>query len=169
MEEILKLAKPDYEDLMKSYNAYNSGRGISTWEMVAPTREEVLEMIDSLPKKSSSGKDGLPYTLCKFLRDRIAEPIYHILRLVFEEGRVLDRHKVVQVTGVYKKGDPEKAENFRPVGIGYLVMRLIEKWIAKQIAINCQRQKLLPDEIHGFVKNIADYSFLDSSHITPKG
>ena len=153
VEEILKLAKPDYEDLMKSYNAYNSGRGISTWEMVAPTREEVLEMIDSLPKKSSSGKDGLPYTLCKFLRDRIAEPIYHILRLVFEEGRVLDRHKVVQVTGVYKKGDPEKAENFRPVGIGYLVMRLIEKWIAKQIAINCQRQKLLPDEIHGFVKN----------------
>ena len=153
VDDILEQTNPDFDDLMKEYKDFNSRRGIQEWEMVPPTRKEVLELIDSLPNKSSSGVDDLPYTLCKFLRDRVAEPIYQIFQLVFKEGRVLDRHKLVKITGVYKKGCPENPKNFRPVGIGFLVMRLIEKWIAKQISLNCQRQPLLPAEIHGFVKN----------------
>ena len=150
--DILAVSNPDFDDLLEQYCEYNRKRGIETWEMSPPTREEVKEMIDSLPNKKSSGKDGLPYTLCKFMRDFIIEPIWRIFQLVFKEKRVLSRHKLVQVTGVYKKGDPESPGNYRPVGIGFLVMRLIEKWIAKQLGFHCRKQPLLPEEVHGFVK-----------------
>lgn len=152
VSDILELSKPDFERLMKMYTDYNVGRGITEWEIRPPTEDEVKDLIDSLPQKKSSGKDGLPYTLCKFTRDLVKWPIWKIFQLVFKEGRVLSRHKLVQVTGVYKKGSPEDPANFRPVGIGFLIMRLIEKWISIQLGQNCRKQPLLPAEVHGFVK-----------------
>ena len=150
--DILANSDPQFDDLMKDYHDYNKKRGHNTWDIRPPTFEEVGELIDSLPNKKSSGRDGLPYTLTKFMRDRVQEPIWRIFQLVFKEKRVLSRHKLVQVTGVYKKGHPEDPGNYRPVGIGFLIMRLIEKWISIQIGVHCRRQPLLPSEVHGFVK-----------------
>ena len=164
VQDIVEMAEPDFDHLMKGYEDYNKGRGLQEWEMRPPTLQEVKDLIDSLPKKTSSGKDGLPYTLCKYLRDLVAEPIWRIFQLVFKERRFLTRHKLVQITGVYKKGCPESPENYRPVGIGYLVMRLIEKWIAKELASNCLKQPLLPPEVHGFVKGKSCETCLNSVH-----
>ena len=167
VSDIIDESDPDFEEIMKQYHDSNVERGINSWEIEPPTLEQVSDLIDSLPQKKSSGRDGLPYTLCKFLRDRIKEPIWRIFQLVFKEKRVLSKHKQVQVTGVYKKGNPELPSNYRPVGIGYLIMRLIEKWISIQLGVQCRRQPLLPREVHGFVKgkscetcliNVRDYA-----------
>ena len=67
VQDILDMATPDFEGLMEEYEKYNDNRGIKTWEMRPPTKEELQTLIDKLPNKTSCGIDNIPYNLIKYL------------------------------------------------------------------------------------------------------
>ena len=150
VKTIIEQSSPDFKKLVEDFTAYNKDRGIKTWEFNPPTKSELRRLIRKLPNKKSHGIDDLPYTLLKHVQNLAIKPIFHIFRLVFEEERVLDRWLTVVVTGIYKKGNPEDPLNYRPVSLGQLMLRLIEKWIALEMGRVSKEQPLLPECMHGF-------------------
>ena len=150
VKAIIDQSNPKFGQLVKQFTEYNRGRGIQEWNFKPPTKVQLRHLIRKLPNKKSHGIDELPYTLLKHVQNLAMRPIFHIFRLVFEEERVLDRWLTVVVTGIYKKGNPEDPLNYRPVSLGQLMLRLIEKWIALEMGRVSKEQPLLPDCMHGF-------------------
>ena len=150
VQKIIDTSNPNYARSVKSFKKYNQERGIVKWNFRPPTRKEVMAMLKNLPNKNSHGKDNLPYTLAKFIKEEIATPIHKIFKFTFDEERVLEEWLSVIITAVYKKGSPEDRSNYRPVALGNLILRLIEKWLASELTRVSKEQPLLPEDLHGF-------------------
>ena len=150
VQDIINTSKPNYRKSVKDFKKFNQDRGITKWNLRPPKRNEVMKLLKSLPNKTSHGKDCLPYTLAKFLKEEITTPIHKIFQFTFDEERVLDEWLSVIITAVYKKGSPEDRSNYRPVALGNLILRLIEKWLANELTRISKEQPLLPEDLHGF-------------------
>ena len=59
---------------------------------------------------------------------------------------------LVVITAVYKKGPPDDPSNYRPVGLGWLILRILEKWMSLQLTEIINRHGLMSESIHGFMK-----------------
>ena len=67
-----------------------------------------------------------------------------------EQGCVPDDWKHAKVSPIYKKGDREKAENYRPVSLTSVVCKVMEHIISSQINRHLERYGILCDPQHGF-------------------
>ena len=59
----------------------------------------------------------------------IVKPLTHIINLSLSMGIVPERIKIAKVIPVYKKGDPEVSDNYRPVSVlsGFSKINVFER------------------------------------------
>eukprot|EP00061_Rhincodon_typus_P008758 g31649.t1 len=81
--------------------------------MVAITKEKVLEKLNGLKVDNSPGPDGLHPRVLKEIVEEIVEALVMIFQESLESGRVPEDWKIVEVTGLFKKGVRQKTENYR--------------------------------------------------------
>lgn len=55
------------------------------------------------------------------------------------------------VTPIFKKGDKLKAENYRPISLTSVVVKVLERVISKQVLQFALRESIIPPQQHGFV------------------
>ena len=113
---------------------------------------DVIEAINSLPKNSTPGPDGVGAFILKDIKSAIAVPLYILWRKSLNDGKIPDIMKEANVIPIYKKGSKKLPENYRPISLTSHVIKVFEKIIKNGIVNFLENNNLLNNFQHGFRK-----------------
>ena len=95
--------------------------------------EDVVNVIDKLPSRTSGGVDGISTNLLKGIQYLISKPLTLIINQCLETGIFPSKLKIAKVTPILKRGDETMFDNYRPISILPSISKVIERIIFNQI------------------------------------
>ena len=117
--------------------------------LVDCTDDEILELIRGLENGKTS---DVPIKLIK-VSAPIITPILRKYYIFMHNGVFPDNLKVGKITPLFKKGDQEKFENYRPVSTLPIFGKLFEKVIYSRLYDYLVKKNILYDNQYGFRKS----------------
>ena len=90
--------------------------------------------INNLPTKNSCGYDDISSKLLKVIAPVIIKPLTLLINQVLNTGIFPDKLNIAKVFPIYKKGDPQLFENYRPISLLATISKVLEKIIHKQLS-----------------------------------
>lgn len=119
-----------------------------------PTNDyEIITLCNKLKNKQSSGNDGIPTTILKKCIKVIAGPIAHIINLSMLTGTVPENLKLALILPIYKKGDINDYDNYRPINLLSAFSKLLELAVNTRLLNFFSMHSLFNQSQHGFLKN----------------
>ena len=113
--------------------------------------EEQLQChFNSLKSKSSSGHDGLSMRLVKDISPALLQPLCIIINQSLLTGIFPERLKIAKIYPLFKKGDSQLLNNYRPISILPVISKIFEKVVFKQLSKYFTENKLLFKGEYGF-------------------
>ena len=97
------------------------------------SEEEIKELISSLKNYTSPGFDSITSNILKEIWNEIAKPMSHIINLIFENGKCPEHFKIAILEPVYKTGDRNRVENYRPISLVSNMTKIFEKAIKTRL------------------------------------
>ncbi|KAF2347312.1 Reverse transcriptase domain [Trinorchestia longiramus] len=97
-----------------------------------------------------TGPDGLGPRILKETAEVISEPLTNIFNQSLETGIVPDDSKRANVTPLFKKGNKQIANNYRPISLTSVISKTIERLLKVRITKHLNDQNLINDTQHGF-------------------
>ena len=113
---------------------------------------EIEDIIKTLPNKTSSGHDGLTNVLIKSICQFISTPLTIIINDSFERGEFPNFCKIAKVLPLYKAKEKHKIENYRPISLLVVLLKVIEKAMHKRLVSHLNRNRILYRSQYGFRK-----------------
>ena len=114
--------------------------------------QDVFDKLKALDKKRSVGPDDVhPHVLAECAK-AFAIPLQIIYNKSLSTSRVPDNWREANVTPIFKKGDKQKAENYRPISLTSIPCKVLERLVAERIIKHMNENKLLSPQQHGFIK-----------------
>ena len=95
--------------------------------------EDVVNVIDKLPSKTSSGVDGISTNLLKDIKYLISKPLMLIINQCLETGIFPSKLKIAKVIPILKRSDETIFDNYRPISILPSISKVCERIIFNQI------------------------------------
>ena len=111
---------------------------------------EILSEINHLKKKKSTGPDVFNFTIVSDIAQQIVLPLQFIYNLSLETGIFPDKLKVAKIIPIYKKDDPNKPSNYRPISLLSIFSKLFEKILCRRLMQFWNRNNVLYDYQFGF-------------------
>ena len=122
-----------------------------SFKRVSP--ETVFKIISSLENNKATGMDGVSVKILKSGSPFLS----HILSFLFNNsmlsGKVPKCWKTKRISPLFKEGDPEDCNNYRPISILPVVMKIFEKIVNHQISEFIDSNNLITNFQSGFRKN----------------
>ena len=118
------------------------------------SEEEVLNIINSLPNKSS-GPTSIPLRLLHDVADLIITPLCHIINLSISTGIFPDILKITKVVAIHKGGSTQELNNFRPISLLSIFDKIIEKLVHKRVYEFFEDHNILYELQFGFRKKMS--------------
>jgi len=115
--------------------------------------QDVKKRIEKMKQQSSPGLDGITPRLLKETKDEIAPILAKIFRLSMDSGIVPEEWKQAKVVPIFKKGTKTAPGNYRPVSLTSICCKLMEGIIRDQLVNHLQKNRLINNSQHGFMKN----------------
>lgn len=120
---------------------------------VEPVREnEIFNIIMQMKKSNSSGIDKISINMLKSVVNYIVEPLTFLINWSLSEGVFPEEFKIAKIVPLYKKGQRECIENYRPISLLSCVSKILERLVFNRMYKFCIDKKILCDEQHGFRK-----------------
>ena len=94
--------------------------------------QEVRNIIMSL-KNTASGYDCIAGSVMKQCVDNYVTPLTHIINLSIAQGYFPDEWKLAKVIPIFKDGDPQDIQNYRPISVLPFLSKVFEKIISYYI------------------------------------
>jgi len=116
------------------------------------TTAEIEKIVSSFKGKNTSGFDDINQRILKQVIDLIALPLAHIFNCSISVGFVPNKLKIAQVTPLYKKGDNDVFNNYRPISILPCISKILEKVIYSRILNFLEKHKIINKFQFGFRK-----------------
>lgn len=113
-------------------------------------RAEIEAIISNLKSNCSAGRDNISGTILKKYRDLLTDPIVHICNLALSTGTFPDALKLAEVLPIYKSGNRDCVNNYRPISILPTISKILEKVIAVRFTNYLENNNLLSTSQHGF-------------------
>ena len=113
---------------------------------------ELLNLINRLPNKKSSGYDGLSNTLIKELKYEIIAPLTEIFNNSIQSGIFPDSMKHAEVVPLYKSGMRNLTMNYRPISLLLTISKLLEKVLYTR-TYNFLNESMIYQSQYGFRKH----------------
>jgi hypothetical protein len=110
----------------------------------------VCDVIKSMLSKNSMDLDGISTNLIKTIATEISVPLAHIFNLSLTLGIFPSKLKTSRIVPIYKTGDPELCDNYRPISLLSSLSKVLEKMMCIQLVNHLDRNKLLYDNQFGF-------------------
>ena len=124
----------------------------STFSFKTVTEDIVLKTINGLKQKKSAGADDLTQQQLKHGAENLAGPLTKIINKSLTGGIFPKIWKQAIVTPILKKGNAQDKSNYRPVSCLMVLSKVLEKIVCSQITDYMEKNKLIPDNQHGFRK-----------------
>ena len=97
--------------------------------------EELKEIVHTFATGKAPGFDKIPTRIIKLTIEIIVEPFTKVIKLSLESGCSPDTLKITKVLLIFKSGDPERKENYRPISILSAFSKLYERVVYNSIYI----------------------------------
>ena len=110
--------------------------------------------------KKATGLDSLGPRLLKIAPNVLAPSITYIINRSIEYGIFPCIWKNAKVNPIFKSGDKDNVNNYRPISILPTLSKIIEKWIEKNLMLYLDKYTLLHKNQSGFRKNHSTESAL---------
>jgi exonuclease III len=130
--------KPVSSETMESFDATN------------PT--EIKEIIASLDNNKACGVDGVNVAFIKSNAEYFSEILCNFINESFENGEFPDELKFARVKILFKGGDSNDINNYRPISILSAISKIFEKVIKKRLIKHLQTNKLIHPSQFGFLE-----------------
>ena len=114
------------------------------------TYDEVKNIILELSNKRSTGFDEVPIVLIKECVDEFALCFALIINKSIELGEFPKKLKTAIIIPVYKKGEINNIQNYRPISLLSVFSKIIEKVLANRIFCFLDKHNLITNCQHGF-------------------
>ena len=148
-----ELASKITDPVGKSHTDYLHSPCESRLNFTTVNENVVAKIIESLKTKSSCGDDGLSTKLLKEIKNEICSSITLIVNQMITTGIFPDSLKIAKIIPIFKKGDIEIIENYRPISILPAISKIFEKILSLQIHEYFQSKHLYYEHQYGFIKN----------------
>lgn len=147
----------DSNDGISSFPGYNSSLHASTTEQslfLTPTDcAEVFSCISSIKNSKSRDVNGFQIGPVKYVLDILCPVIAHIYNLILCSGVFPKDMQIGRVTPIFKHGDKNSLNNYRPISILPIFSKGIEKILHIRLLSYLNKHNLLHDFQHGFRKH----------------
>jgi hypothetical protein len=100
----------------------------------------------------TSGIDGVSEMVVKRSAEYIIKPLTKICNAPFETGIFLDKFKMVIVKPLFKKGNREEIENYRPISLLPVFSKIIERVMNIRLTNFITNNNILVEAQNGFRK-----------------
>ena len=104
---------------------------------------DVLRILDKLRADKSPGPDELLPRLLTEIKDEIAYPLYVLFRRSLDESSVPAEWKRANVCPIFKKGNRNLAENYRPVSLTCQVCKVFETLVRDSLVKHLEENVLI--------------------------
>ena len=112
----------------------------------------VSKAIDKLKPKTSCGHDDISSKLLKCIKETIATLISIIINQSLYTGIFPDKIKLAKILPLYKKGENEVIDNYRPISLLPSISKLFERIVFYQLYKYLDSNDLLYKSQYGFRK-----------------
>jgi hypothetical protein len=123
-----------------------TGPALSDLEL---STEEVLKSLTSLNVSKATGSDGIPARLLRETADVIAPSLTRLFNKTLHHGVIPDEWKLANVVPVFKKGQKDCVENYRPISLLPLVSKVLERCVLMHVRDHLYR--FFSPTQHGFL------------------
>jgi len=88
--------------------------------------------------------------MLKDCKEHIITPLHYIINLSLQSKTVPSAWKQAKIVPIFKSGDKEKAENYRPISVLPALSKILEKAVHDQLLTFLESNKLLNDSQFGY-------------------
>jgi hypothetical protein len=125
---------------------------IPVLEMGGTSQAQIVEIIKSFESKSSTDLDGISTKLLKFVAYEISFPLAHVFNLSLSTGNFPSKLKQSRIVPIFKSGDPESCDNYRPISLLSSISKILEKIVQIKLVDHLTSNNLLYKHQYGFLK-----------------
>ncbi|CAF4853482.1 unnamed protein product [Pieris macdunnoughi] len=111
---------------------------------------EVRNCILNLKKDKCSGRHNISGAILKRYHQIIVPPLTYIVNLIFSTGVFPDQLKLADIVPIFKSGDRECVNNYRPISKLPTIAKVIEKLINKRLVHYLETKNLISSSQFGF-------------------
>ncbi|MCP4458099.1 MAG: hypothetical protein GY816_08775 [Cytophagales bacterium] len=140
-----------FQDQFSEASSYNIDIDYSndTVNDIDFSTSKIRKILKDVNVNKSVGPDGIHGKVLKYCRDGIAYPLAVLFKISYNMGQIPAEWKMANVVPVHKKGPKSAVENYRPISLTSLVMKVFEKLVRDELFAKC-RDKLNHSQ-HGFL------------------
>ena len=106
---------------------------ISTFEFKMISTCEVQSVLKKLKTSKSSGQDKISIKLLKDSTDVSLTYLTHMYNCSLLSGIFPDEWKLARVSPIYKSGDKQECENYRPISVLSVAAKIFERLVCGQL------------------------------------
>ena len=110
----------------------------------------IEKLLKNLNSSKATGPDNIPTQVLKNCAKQIAPTLTIIFRHSVQTGNLPSDWLSANIAAVFKKGDKNKAENYRPVSLTSVTCKLLEHVISRHLRNHFDKYNILTDRNHGF-------------------
>ena len=147
-EGILDTKLPDQS--IQSFTSYLGNSNKKSFALFDCDTQEISKIISELQNGKSS---DIPVKVIKKASDIISPTLSNYFNLLMQAGIFPDICKIGKITPIFKKGDTELLENYRPISTLPIFSKIFEKVIYSRLYSFFTSQHLLYDKQFGFRKS----------------
>ena len=120
------------------------------FEFTAVGKPFVFKQLKCLKLKNATGIDGLPARLFKDSAVVIADRVTHLVNLSIKSGKVPSEWKQAKVVPLFKSGNKDDLDNYRPISILPILSKILEKAVFHKLHTYRSKNSLLSPYQSGF-------------------
>jgi hypothetical protein len=109
----------------------------------------IRRLLSNVNSNKANGPDGIHGKILKFCAVGLSYPLSLLFNLSYNTGSIPSEWKLANVVPIHKKGPKEDIENYRPISLTCLVMKIFERIIKDKITGHTNH--LLDERQHGFL------------------
>jgi hypothetical protein len=103
-----------------------------------------------------------PITCKHFLWDGILDlkhitelsvPLRHLFNLSLSSGKFPSKLKISRTVPIFKSGDRQLCDNYRPISLLSTISKILEKYVAKKLTNHLESNNLLYENQYGFLRD----------------
>ena len=129
----------------------NKARSPTNSLFLTPTDyDEIIEVCNSLKSDSSPGFDEIKPGIIKSVKHLIAVPLVHIFNLSVTRGIFPSQLKTAKVIPVFKSGDSDIFNNYRPISVLPIFSKVFERLVHNRLYNFISRFNLIHHRQFGF-------------------
>ena len=100
---------------------------------------DVLLLLKNINPSKTAGPDGIHGMVLKNCASTLAKPLTIMFNISFVTGSIPNECKLASVVPVHKKYEKGSVENYRPISLTSLIMKVFERCIRKELLNSCEQ------------------------------